>query len=362
MSRRARILCVSFGAVASTTVLLLAAVTPSAAQEPSSPATMPAAATQAVTQPTTEPGMDLVTGDDDVVDDAIPPYHATGSAKGTIRAVGGTSSMMLLSRAADAFRQIEPEFRAEFTAGGSSTGPPALLAGTSSMITMSRPLNDAEVAAFTAKYHYAPTAVPVAEGAITIFVHRDNPVAALSLTQLRQMFTRERQPDGNVIDHWDEVGVGGKWSDRPINLYRMDDRRGETSIFRERALGGADYSALAEAEMTASSAVQAVAVDRNGIAFAPTFFRCLGVRTVPLIGADGQPYLPTGPHCRDGRYPLAREFYIYLNKAPGKPLDAATTEFLRFVLSRDGQQTMIESGVFALSKSEVDRGLSALSQ
>jgi phosphate transport system substrate-binding protein len=361
MRRRPNILGVWLGVVAAVTIVLLGAITPAAAQDPPPPATMPAGSAQAATQPTTEPGMDLVTGDDDVVDDAIPPYHATGPAKGTIRAVGGTTSAMLLNRAADAFRQIEPEFRAEFTAGGSSTGPPALLAGTSSMITMARPLSDDEIAAFTAKYHYAPTAVPIAEGAITIFVHHDNPVPALSLAQLRQIFTRERQPDGRVVDDWGELGLGGEWSDRPISLYRMDDRRGETSIFRERALGGAGYSASAEEELTASSAVQAVAVDRSGITFAPTFFRCREVRMVPLIGADGQPYLPSGPNCRDRRYPMARQFYIYLNKPPGKAVDTTTAEFLRFVLSRDGQQTMIESGVFALSKSEIDRGLLALS-
>jgi phosphate transport system substrate-binding protein len=341
-------------------IALLGTIATTFAQESPRPATMPAPI-QPTTQAATQPGNDLVTGDDDVVDDAIPPYHAGGSANGTIRGVGSSTSTMLLNRAADAFRQIEPNFRAEFTAGGSSTGPPALLAGTMSIITMSRQMSDEEIAAFTAKYHYAPTAVPIAEGAITIFVHHDNPVTSLSLGQLREIFTRERQPNGKVIDQWGELGLAGEWSDRPIALYRMEDKRGETAIFRQRALGGADFSALAEAQLTASSTVQAVAADRGGIAFAPTFFRCREVRMVPLVGADGQPYLPNGPNCRDGRYPMAGEFYIYLNKAPGKALDAATAEFLRFVLSRDGQQTMIESGVFALSKSEVDRGLGALS-
>jgi phosphate transport system substrate-binding protein len=221
-------------------------------------------------------------------------------------------------------------------------------------------MSDVDVAAFTRKFGYAPTAVPFAQGGIAVFVCRDNPLAGLTMGQLRRVFARDAQPDSGRIDRWGELGLKTQWTDRRIELYELSTSHDDSAAFRQRVMRGAEFSASSRVQLTASSAVQAVAADPDGITFAPIFFRCNAVRALPLAGSDGQFYPCDGPHCRDGRYPLARPYFLYVNRRPDKPLDASMAEFLRFLLSRDGQQVMIDSGVFALPRDALERATSAL--
>ncbi len=83
-----------------------------------------------------------------------------------------------------------------------------------------------------------------------------------------------------------------------------------------------------------------VAADPEGIGYASIFFAAKRVRAVPLAGADGHFYGPTAENVRAHRYPLSRFLYICVNKPPGEPLGGPAAEFLRFLLSREGQQVV----------------------
>jgi phosphate transport system substrate-binding protein len=56
----------------------------------------------------------------------------------------------------------------------------------------------------------------------------------------------------------------------------------------------------------------------------------------------------TAANSLTGDYPLARFLYVYVNKAPGKPLDPLTREFLKLVLSKEGQEVVIKGGYFPI--------------
>jgi phosphate transport system substrate-binding protein len=74
------------------------------------------------------------------------------------------------------------------------------------------------------------------------------------------------------------------------------------------------------------------------------------VRTVPLAAVPGDKCYDTSPASTySGKYPLSRYLYIYLNKAPGKPLDPAVLEFAKYVLSRDGQTVTLKSGFYPIT-------------
>jgi len=98
-----------------------------------------------------------------------------------------------------------------------------------------------------------------------------------------------------------------------------------------------------------SSVVQGVASDRYAIGYSGIGYRTADVRPVPLSLKTGQSCAEATPeHALDGAYPLARFLYIYLNRAPGTPLDPLRREFLRYILSQEGQEAVVKDGYLPL--------------
>jgi phosphate transport system substrate-binding protein len=316
-------------------------------------------------------GADVGVGVEVQVDDALRSYAAEARLKGSVRGAGSPVAGMLLQVMSDPFRQFQPDVRVELTLGGTSTGPPALLSGAAQMALMGRRYTDAETSAFRAKFRYPPVEVAIATDAVAVFVHRDNPIESLTIEQLRDVFSQRRRADGARLDHWSELNSATIVTTRPaasgtrttthpsprrpppagpIALYGIAADGGESTLFREAILGDEPLSASMRVQLTQSSAVQGIAADASGIGYAAFLYSCRGVRAVPLVSpADGRAYACTAADCRSGRYPLARSLYVYLNKPPSKPLDRPMHEFLRFVLSRDGQRVAVAAGGFPLS-------------
>jgi len=108
--------------------------------------------------------------------------------------------------------------------------------------------------------------------------------------------------------------------------------------------------------------VQGVAANPGAIGFASIFFDCKGVRVVPLAGADGRFYAPTTENVRSHQYPLSRFLYIYVNKPPRRPFSGPAVEFLRFLLSREGQQVVADGGNIPLGAATVNEGRRGLAK
>jgi phosphate transport system substrate-binding protein len=274
----------------------------------------------------------------------LPSYQTIPGLSGNITSIGDATTTNLAARAIIEFRRIYPNVTHNATAGLSSIGPAALLLGKADIVPMSRALTPAEINIFEKKYGYAPTEVKVATDALAIYVDKRNPLPSLTLAQLDGIFSRTQRRGGKPIDTWGDAGLTGDWAARPITLFGYGPGDGVHQTFRQQVLEGGEFRLSLLFEPAGSSIVQGVAADPEAIGCASVFFASKRVRAVPLEGADGHFYAPTLENVRLQKYPLNRFLTICVNKAPGRPLAPATAEFLRFLLSAEGQQIIAAGG------------------
>ncbi|VEA72128.1 phosphate binding protein [Serratia rubidaea] len=215
---------------------------------------------------------------------------------------------------------------------------------------MSRPMKAAELAAFEQRYGYAPLAVPVAVDALVVLVHQDNPLPGLNLGQLDQIFSATRRCGAaSALDNWGQLALPGAWAQRSIQRFGRNSASGTYGYFKLRALCGGDFMARVNELPGSASVVQAVSGSLNSIGYASIGFRASGVRLLPLAERGDRYVPPSVANVRNGSYPLARYLYIYINKAPQRPLEPLTAAFLDRVLSAQGQALVNQDGYLPLS-------------
>ena len=297
-----------------------------------------------------------------VSSDGLPSYIPVANLSGKITSIGESTTTNLVARAATEFRRIYPDVTLQATAGLTSIGPPALLEGRENLVPMSRPLTPDEIGAFEQKYGYPPTEIKVAADALAIYVEKRNPLPGLTLEQLDGIFSQTQRRGATSIETWGQAGLSGPWADRPITLYGYGRGDGVNQVFRQQVMEGGDYRVSMRFEPAGSSIVQGVASDPEAIGCASMFFAAKRVRAVPIAGTDGQFYAPTAENVRRQKYPLSRFHYIYVNKSPREPLNGAAIEFMRFLLSHEGQQIVAADGNIPLDAATVEQGRRALAQ
>jgi phosphate transport system substrate-binding protein len=279
---------------------------------------------------------------------------------GKIISVGDSTTTSLVARAATEFRRLYPQVKPQATAGLAQIGLLALLEGRADIVPMSRALTPAEIADFQKKFGYPPTQIKVAADALAIYVEKNNPLPGLTLQQLDGIFSRTQRRGGDSIEAWGQLGLTGKWANRPITLYGYDPADGVNQTFRQRVLDGGEYRLSLRIELTGSAIVQDVAADPAAIGCASTFFAAKRVRAVPLAGSDGQFHSPTAENIRAHKYPLSRFLYVCMNKPPSRPLSGPAAEFVRFLLSREGQELVVAGGNIPLTAATAEQGKRAL--
>ncbi len=284
------------------------------------------------------------------VDPTIPDYRRMESVTGRVRSVGSSTLSNLLNRWADDFKLLYPKVEFDISGGGSSIAMPAMLAGRSDLAPMSRPMNAKELAEFQTKFGYAPTRLTVALDAIAVFVNKHNPLETISLKQLDGVFSISRKRGSEPIKTWGQLGLEGEWADRLIVIKSPAVTHGMHGVFKEMVLEGGEYRLDLRAEPVSTSIVQGVGADSAAIGFASYFFATRRTRPLALSVSDGGPYFPpTQQNSLEGKYPLSRFLYIYVNKKVGTPLPLATGQFLRFICSKQGQEVAANEGNYPLS-------------
>src|SRR6185436_14150181 len=136
---------------------------------------------------------------------------------------------------------------------------------------------------------------------------------------------------------------------RPISLYGRNSASGTYGFFKEHAMLNGDYKDTVREQPGSASVVQGVTEDRYGIGYSGIGYRTSGVKVVSLAGKDGVFSDGSYADVVSGKYPLARFLYIYINKAPNKPLDPVVREFLRLVFSSQGQEIVVKDGYLPLT-------------
>lgn len=280
------------------------------------------------------------------VDPALPDYAPVEGVSGTIKSVGSDTLNNLMTLWAEGFKRIYPNVQIEIEGKGSSTAPPALIAGTASFGPMSRDMKQAELDEFERVYGYKPTALPTSLDMLAVYVHKDNPVAGLSLSQVDAIFSKTRKRGESAdITHWGQAGLKGEWATLPISIYGRNAASGTYGYFKEHALGKGDYKDSVKEQPGSSAVVQGVATDRGGIGYSGIGYRTADVRPVPLSEKTGGEFVPAeAERAYAGDYPLARFLYVYVNAKPGEALDPLRREFVRYIFSRPGQEVVVKDG------------------
>ncbi len=295
------------------------------------------------------------------VDPAIPAYQKVSGVSGTLNSVGSDTMNNLMTFWGEAFLKLYPNVKIQVEGKGSSTAPPALIAGTSQLGPMSRGMKPTEIDQFEQKYGYRPTQLRTSYDALAVYVNKDNPLARLTLAQADSVFSKTRKRGGKGVKTWADLGLTGDWAARPVSLYGRNSASGTYGFFKEHVLENGDYKDTVKEQPGSASVVQGVTEDRFGIGYSGIGYRTSGVKALALAAKDGGPFLAgTYGDVVSGRYPLSRFLYLYLNRAPGQPLDPLVREFAKFILSKEGQEIVVKDGYLPLSAALVKEELAKL--
>lgn len=298
----------------------------------------------------------VATGALAAVDPAIADYQKTTGVSGNLSSIGSDSLANLMTLWAEAYKQNYPNVNIQIQAAGSSTAPPALTEGTANLGPMSRPMKDNELQAFEEKYGYKPTAVPVAIDALAVFVHKDNPIKSLDIAQVDAIFSSTRLCGGaKDITRWGELGLTGDWANKPIQLFGRNSVSGTYGYFKEEGLCKGDFKPGVNEQPGSASVVQSISSTVNAIGYSGIGYKTASVRAVPLSKKGGEAFEASEANALAGKFPLARFFYIYVNKAPNAALSPLDAEFLKLILSKQGQEVVVKDGYIPLPARVIDK-------
>jgi len=257
-----------------------------------------------------------------------------GAASARPVTVKGSDTMVILGqRWAEAYMNATPGAVVMVTGGGSGTGIAALINGTTDVCQASRAMRPDEKLKLRDRYQTMGVEIPVARDGVTIYVHESNPVPALTIAQVRDIYMGR-------ITNWKQVG--GR--DATILLYGRENSSGTYGFFKEHVLGNRDFSDRLQALPGTSAVVNAVSKDANGIGYGGAAY-AKGVKEVPLKRDDKSPaVIPSLPSVADGSYALSRHLFFYTRTKPAGDVK----RFVDWVLSPEGQKLVGAVGYYPL--------------
>ena len=284
------------------------------------------------------------------VDKNLPHYKKVSGISGNLNSIGSDTMNNLLALWLEGFKKYYPNVNIQIEGKGSSTAPPALITGTSQLGPMSRKMKNVEIDKFEKKFGYKPKYIATSLDALAIYVNKDNPIKGLSLPQVDAIFSKTRRGGFKKdLTTWGMLGLNGDWTKRRISIYGRNSASGTYGYFKKHALFKGDYKDIVKEQPGSASVVQGITEDRYGIGYSGVGYKTSGVRIIPLAKKlNGKFYEGLYKNVLSGKYPLARFLYIYINKKPNTNLDPLVKEFLKYVLSYEGQKIVIKDGYLPL--------------
>ena len=284
------------------------------------------------------------------VDPNLPAYEKVSGISGSLNSVGSDTLNNLMTLWAEGFKKVYPNVNVQIEGKGSSTAPPALIEATAQLGPMSRAMKSSEMDEFEKKFGYKATPLRTSLDSLAVFVNKDNPLQGLSLDQVDAMFSKTlRCGAASEVSVWGDLGLSGGWTTAPISLYGRNSASGTYGFFKQQALCKGDYKDTVKEQPGSASVVQGVSEDKNAAGYSGIGYTTSGVRAVPLA-ENGSSYVePNQKTVGSGQYPLSRFLYIYINKAPGQPVDPLVQEFAKYIFSKEGQEVVVKDGYYPVS-------------
>ena len=290
------------------------------------------------------------------VDPKLPAYTKSSGVSGNLTSIGSDTLNNLMTLWAEDFKKLYPNINIQIQGAGSSTAPPAMTQSTANFGPMSRMMKGNEIQAFEAAKGYKPTAVPVGIDALAVYVHKDNPIKSMTMQEADAVFSSTRKCGlSKSVNKWGDLGMTGAWGSRDMQIYGRNSVSGTYGYFKETALCKGDFKTNVNEQPGSASVVQSVSGSINGVGYSGIGYKTSGVRAVPLQGKDGEIYDANEKNALSGNYPLARYLYVYVNKAPNKPLPPLEAEFLKLVLSKQGQSVVEKDGYIPMPAKQAEK-------
>jgi phosphate transport system substrate-binding protein len=241
-----------------------------------------------------------------------------------------------------------------------SLGAIELIKGDIDFVAVSRELKPTDISEFRKKFGYAPLSAPIAGGtwrhfgfldSVVFFVNQDNPLRQLTYAQLDALLSTTNHRGGTPITTWGQLGLTGEWAEQPIHVWAVKPWNGFEEFIRQRVLSTPGKRGEWRTDLNFVETVfpisPHVAEDRYAIGYAGLAYVGDGVKLLALAPESGAPAVaPDYEAVAAATYPLSRLVFLNLNKSPGKPLKPILEEFTRFILSREGQQVILDQAVF----------------
>jgi phosphate transport system substrate-binding protein len=260
--------------------------------------------------------------------------NSTTATAGVITAKGSDTMVILAQKWAEVYMGSHPGQKIQVTGGGTGTGFAALQNQATDLCNASRKIKAAEQGNCIKAFGRRPTEYKVALDGLSVYVHADNALKELTVEQLELIFTGKTK-------NWKEVGG----PDAPITIYSRENSSGTYEFFKEHVLKGKDFAASAQTMPGTAAVLQAVAKDKNGIGYGGAAYGA-GAKHLPIKPDDASPAVePTEENVLQGKYPIWRHLYIYVNPALDKGDVAA---YLGWIRSEAGQKVVKEVGYFPL--------------
>ena len=268
-----------------------------------------------------------------------PANEQTPAAVRTIQNKGSDTIVNLALAWAEAYTAQYSEVRISVTGGGSGTGIAALINGTVDIANASREMKPEEIERARAN-GIEPVEHVIASDAIAVIVHPSNPVDALTIAQISDIYTRK-------ITNWREVGG----EDRPIVLLSRESNSGTYVYFLEHVVrrGEEDNDALFSPDtllMPSSEGISAeIRQNPNAIGYDGLGYVTSDQKTIRVARTAEGPYVPpTIETVKDGTYPIARPLYMYTAGEPTSEVRA----YLDWILGPEGQAIVGKLGFVPL--------------
>jgi phosphate transport system substrate-binding protein len=212
------------------------------------------------------------------------------------------------------------------------------------------------------------------QNTFAVIVNANNPITGVTMRQLDGMFGSQRAggwkrttwhpqfargPEEN-IRRWGQMGLTGEWANRPVDTYGFSLRYSTALEFSDDVLESSDKwngnllafgnykRADGSTYLESDQIVDHVAQDPGAIGYI-RFHEDLPktVKVLAVAKNPSGPYIPlTLDTARDRTYPLWGEQSFWVEAKPGRPLDPKAYEFIRFVLSHEGQALVERDGKY----------------
>lgn len=300
---------------------------------------------------------------DDVVNaqSALPAYLPQQHVSGTIRIWGYGSRrddyVGSLVRAWEAaFVREQPNIKFANGMLGNASAIGGLYTGAADIALMDRVAWPIEIDGYQELFHHDPAGFTVATGSIDVphyapalvmLANRANPLAHVSIAQLDALYDANRLRGAAPVRSWGDLGDTGTWAARPIHIYGYRIASQQDQFFERAVMGKGDqnWNCTLRIEPSEKELVRAIAADPDALGFASLANPDPLTKSLAIVpqGSD-RPVSPTRATVASRAYPLAQPIWIYINQAPGKSADSKVAEFLRFILSRDGQAIIATHG------------------